>query len=58
MDVDLAPEIVKREGYDYRVDLWSVGICLYELLTGHTPFKGDSQVFFFFFSKKDHPTKA
>eukprot|EP00792_Barthelona_sp_PAP020_P013519 TRINITY_DN883_c0_g1_i1.p1 TRINITY_DN883_c0_g1~~TRINITY_DN883_c0_g1_i1.p1 ORF type:complete len:380 (-),score=101.51 TRINITY_DN883_c0_g1_i1:129-1205(-) len=34
----LAPEIVRHDSYDRRADFWSVGICLYEFLTGRTPF--------------------
>ena len=35
----MAPEIVGSEKYDYSVDIWSLGILLYELLMGHSPFR-------------------
>jgi len=38
----MAPEIVGYGNYDYSVDIWSLGILLYELLFGHSPFKAQS----------------
>tara|TARA_B110000261_G_C13080229_1_gene355655 strand:+ start:1258 stop:2493 length:1236 start_codon:yes stop_codon:yes gene_type:complete len=35
----MAPEIMKNQKYDYKSDLWSVGIIFYEMLVGSTPFK-------------------
>lgn len=34
----MAPEIITKNGYNYKSDLWSVGIILYEMLHGYTPF--------------------
>lgn len=36
----MAPEIYNNRRYDYRVDIWSLGILLFELLHGYSPFKG------------------
>jgi serine/threonine-protein kinase ULK2 len=35
----MAPEIMKNQNYTIKSDLWSVGIILYEMLTGFPPFK-------------------
>ena len=40
----MAPEIVKEEPYSFEIDIWSLGIIMYKLLTGKNPFfHGDSK---------------
>ncbi|KRZ03673.1 Aurora kinase A [Trichinella zimbabwensis] len=38
----LAPEVLRRNGYDEKVDLWAVGVLIYKLLVGKLPFDDDS----------------
>ena len=37
----MAPEILVSRGYSFNVDLWSLGILLYELMCGYCPFGED-----------------
>ena len=38
----LAPEIIQGRGYSFPVDVWSIGICLYEFMSGAVPFAEDA----------------
>ena len=37
----LAPEMITRAGHDQKVDIWSIGVLLFELMTGDQAWAGD-----------------
>ena len=38
----LAPEVLRGEAVDQRIDVWAFGVVLYEAASGVLPFKGDT----------------
>ena len=39
--VYLAPEIINNQGHDEHVDIWCIGVLLFELMAGYSPWQGD-----------------
>jgi len=52
----MAPEIVKEKKYDLKVDVWSIGVISYILLSGRPPFKGRSKQDIFNSILNDEPS--
>lgn len=38
----LAPEMIKQCGHDKSLDIWNLGVLMFELLTGSPPFEGQN----------------
>ena len=38
----IAPEMLLKKGHDTRVDIWSIGVLMFELLAGYSPFVAKS----------------
>lgn len=34
----MAPEVLEQTGHDFAVDWWAIGVLMYEMLIGVTPF--------------------
>ena len=40
-EIYYSPEMILEKGYDTRVDIWAIGILIFELMVGREPFKKD-----------------
>lgn len=52
----IAPEILKGEKYDFKCDIWSLGVLMYTLLSGSKPFNSQVEKEIFNLILKTEPT--
>ena len=38
----LAPEMINKRGHDEKIDIWCIGVLLFEIITGSIPFHGEN----------------
>ena len=43
----LAPEMILEQGYDKAVDWWALGVFIFEMTHGYSPFRAETQAMMF-----------
>eukprot|EP00158_Paraphelidium_tribonemae_P005016 Partr_v1_DN27111_c0_g1_i3_m15932 putative serine threonine kinase len=53
----MAPEVIRRSTYDFKADIWSLGITVYEMVAGNPPYSDQEPLRAIFMIPRNPPAR-